>query len=89
MSKAIDHVIQAIIACGDPEATVSQMAEPLARAAILALLDHMRQEAVSEGVQHAGHMAIPGGHGQAWIYAPEAFRAMLTAYRDEIAGGKG
>jgi len=64
----------------------------LARAAILALLDHMRQETVSEGVASAFERA-PDFYPTKWetaeeyerIGATNAFRVMLTAYRDEIA----
>lgn len=27
----------------------------------------------------AGQQAIPAGHGQAWLYAPHAYRAMVSA----------
>ena len=33
----------------------------------------------TEEMQKAGRHAIPGGHGQAWLYADDCYRAMIAA----------
>ena len=33
----------------------------------------------TEEMQMAGRHAIPGGHGQAWLYAADCYRAMIAA----------
>ena len=55
---------------------------PEAQSALLALEEAgfaVVPRVATEEMRRAGRLAIPAGHGQAWIYAPECWSAMLTA----------